>query len=85
MPRRDSYATDVSDTTAGRPSRFNFLDKKDVDRAEKGASTPAADVPRTGDVMNDPLGKVSTSDVATVDAVWGEISADGPNYRSLGW
>jgi hypothetical protein len=21
----------------------------------------------------------------TVDAVWGDVGADGPNYRNLGW
>lgn len=29
--------------------------------------------------------KRSSEDVATVDAVWGEITEDGPNYRNLGW
>lgn len=24
-------------------------------------------------------------DGVVVDAVWGEIRADGPNYRNLGW
>ena len=24
-------------------------------------------------------------DAKVVDAVWGEISEDGPNYRNLGW
>jgi hypothetical protein len=29
-------------------------------------------------------GKVPKTDV-TVDAVWGDVGADGPNYRNLGW
>lgn len=24
-------------------------------------------------------------DLRVIDAVWGEISDDGPNYRNLGW
>lgn len=29
-------------------------------------------------------GKTPKNDV-TVDAVWGDVGADGPNYRNLGW
>jgi hypothetical protein len=65
-------------------SRFNFSNKKDVETGEK-AGEQHPNVSADGTVMQDPLHKKSTSDIATVDAVWGEISEDGPNYRALGW
>ena len=79
-PRTTSNAS--SATAPVSQSRFNFGKKKDVQQGEKTA-VPA--VSADGNVMQDPLRKQSTSDIATVDAVWGEISEDGPDYRALGW
>lgn len=75
-----------SEATApvNKQSRFNFgKGKTDVEVGEK--HPVPANSHGNSNVMQDPLGKQSTSDIATVDAVWGEISEDGPNYRALGW
>ena len=80
-PRTTSEASEAT-APVNQPSRFGFnKSKKDVEKGEKIPVTTAGDK----DVMQDPLGKRSTSDIATVDAVWGEISEDGPDYRALGW
>lgn len=34
-----------------------------------------------GQVVGTTVGKTDV----TVDAVWGDVGADGPNYRNLGW
>ena len=47
--------------------------------AEPVSSNPV-DVEKHGAID----GKVPKTDV-TVDAVWGDVGADGPNYRNLGW
>lgn len=58
--------------------------------------TPSTGAPPTGPVPGDgdrekgpvheaPLKKSMSGTDTTVDAVWGEISEDGPNYRNLGW
>lgn len=49
--------------------------------AEPVSSNPV-DVEKHG--ASSDIGKVPKTDV-TVDAVWGDVGADGPNYRNLGW
>lgn len=51
--------------------------------AEPVSSNPT-DVEKHGSSSSDIDGKVPKTDV-TVDAVWGDVGADGPNYRNLGW
>ena len=46
------------------------------------SSSNPVDVEKHGATTVD--GKVPKTDV-TVDAVWGDVGADGPNYRNLGW
>jgi hypothetical protein len=58
--------------TVAEPVASGSNSAKDV---EKGSSRAA---------VVDGNGKVAKTDV-TVDAVWGDVSADGPNYRNLGW
>lgn len=50
--------------------------------AEPVSSNPA-DIEKHG-ASSEVDGKVPKTDV-TVDAVWGDVGADGPNYRNLGW
>jgi hypothetical protein len=45
-------------------------------------SNKVNDVEKHGRVEGDD--KSPKNDV-TVDAVWGDVGADGPNYRNLGW
>lgn len=53
--------------------------------AKYGLSKP------TGSRFNDPEANARTErekhqeDLRVIDAVWGEIREDGPNYRNLGW
>ena len=49
-----------------------------------GISSPHGDDADSGfNTETDP--KNAKRDGVVVDAVWGEIRADGPNYRNLGW
>jgi hypothetical protein len=54
-----------------------------INTAAEPISSTSVDVEKHGSSssMDD---KVPKTDV-TVDAVWGDVGADGPNYRNLGW
>ena len=87
-PARSPSQSSEATAPVTKPSRFNFSKgKTDLERGEKTAPAagPGAGGVASDHIMRDPLSKQSTSDIATVDAVWGEISEDGPNYRALGW
>jgi len=51
---------------------------------EYGLSKP---VPRRSDVEMGTKTEAEkhAEDLKVIDAVWGEIREDGPNYRNLGW
>jgi len=60
-------------------------EKKDSSRAEMGLASNVNDPERTGDMETDSGLDPKARDGVTVDAVWGRIDANGPNYRNLGW
>lgn len=53
--------------------------------AKYGLSKPPAS--RFGDVERNAMTEREKhqEDLRVIDAVWGEIREDGPNYRNLGW
>jgi hypothetical protein len=54
-----------------------------ITTAAEPVSSNSVDVEKHG-ASSDVDVKVPKTDV-TVDAVWGDVGADGPNYRNLGW
>lgn len=63
--------------------RETMIDSDSITTAAEPVSSNPVDIEKHGAKL-DADGKVPKTDV-TVDAVWGDVGADGPNYRNLGW
>lgn len=63
--------------------RETMRDSESITTAAEPVSSNPVDVEKHGAKSSDDE-KVPKTDV-TVDAVWGDVGADGPNYRNLGW
>lgn len=79
--RRFSASSDSTRAPAtGSPGAYG------AGTAAPASGVVAADGDREKGPMHEaPLKKSMSGTDTTVDAVWGEISEDGPNYRNLGW
>lgn len=51
--------------------------------AEKSSKNSPSDLDSAE--IGHPKVRTAAAGEPVIDAVWGEISADGPNYRNLGW
>lgn len=57
--------------------------------AASSSATPSnlelGDIDKKSDLVSPNEGRVLAADDVTHDAVFGDISEDGPNYRAVGW
>ena len=77
VPHPDSEITSAPPPSSYPPTTYPQDKKPDSSRAEMGIADEAND---SGSGF-DPKAR----DGEVIDAVWGRIDANGPNYRNLGW